>query len=348
MDIKIVYNTIPSTTIVTHNLFRLLIYIVVGMIFDISANYDNFLRQVFKQRFYKLGANLVQNHVMASNYLLAKTIYRGWFSVKMGCKPPLLVYQMGKVGSTTVEHSLKATHLSKPIFHVHTLTIGGIEKAEELYYGKYRGVFRKSLLPGTRHLFISHYLRSKLETGRLDLHEKWKIVTLTRDPIARNISGFFEGITLRTPDFYERYKIGSIKNEDLIDSFLQKYNHDEPLIWFDTELKAVFGVDVYSESFPKSKNYKIYHGQLADVLVLRSEGLNRCYSDAFKEFLNLDEFMLINSNEASSKQYSIIYRNFLNSVVLPATYIDKMYTSKYVNHFYTEQEITTFKAKWCK
>ncbi|MCI0558844.1 MAG: putative capsular polysaccharide synthesis family protein, partial [Nitrososphaera sp.] len=133
------------------------------------------------------------------------------------------------------------------------------------------------------------------------------------------------------------------------DTFLQMYEfHEVPLTWFDTELKTVFGIDVFSSDFPKSTGYKIYEGLQADILLLRLESLKSCSGDAFKDFLNIDDFTLRPTNISEGKDYYPTYREFLDSVVLPPAYIDKMYESKYTKHFYTEDEIDIFKARWSK
>ncbi len=36
--------------------------------------------------------------------------------------PPILIYQMGKVGSNTVHKTLLASGIQNPVFHVHFLT----------------------------------------------------------------------------------------------------------------------------------------------------------------------------------------------------------------------------------
>ena len=41
--------------------------------------------------------------------------------------PPILVYQMGKVGSASVKHTLIQSKLKNPIFHIHQLTYEGID-----------------------------------------------------------------------------------------------------------------------------------------------------------------------------------------------------------------------------
>ena len=119
-------------------------------------------------------------------------------------------------------------------------------------------------------------------------------------------------------------------------------------MFFDQELKAVLGIDVYASEFPKSKGYKIYKEKRSDVLVIRLENLHECAEKAFIEFLNVDRFKMINENVGSEKNYGHIYGMFKDSVVLPDSYIEKMYSSKYMKHFYSEEEIKKFRKKYTK
>ena len=127
---------------------------------------------------------------------------------------------------------------------------------------------------------------------------------------------------------------------------LAKVNHDSPLTFFDRELKIVFDIDVFASNFPKSKGYKIYEGEKADLLLIRLEDLNRCARDAFEDFLNIDKFTLESVNIGSQKKYALIYQKLKESIRLPDAYIDRMYQSKYMHHFYTTQEIQKFETKW--
>ena len=81
------------------------------------------------------------------------------------------------------------------------------------------------------------------------------------------------------------------------------------------------------------------------VLVMRLEDLRKCHEYAFEEFLGR-KVPLVNANEAVNKEYNALYRKFLSSVVLPSNYVEKMYTSQYVRHFYSPEEISAFRAKW--
>lgn len=134
--------------------------------------------------------------------------------------------------------------------------------------------------------------------------------------------------------------------EDLAQRFFEKYPHDVPSTWFDAELKGVFGVDVLASEFPKSRGYKVYRGDLTEVLLCKLEKLDDCAQEAFREFLGIDGFTLQRANVASDKWYGSIYREFKDRLVLPAAYADRMFNSRVTRHFYGDEEIESFKAKW--
>ncbi len=290
-------------------------------------------------------------NLLMENYYCAEKILNNKFEKSLRNKQPLLVYQMGKVGSTTVIRTFQnVSELSMPIFHVHLLNPENIAKDIEIFYGKKQlDFFTKSGLYDTVNIFVSKFLRKKIERGDLSPFNKWKIITLVREPIARNISGFFEGFHLRFPDYYEKYGYDQQKFAEFSQMFINKYPHDTPLTWFDSELKLVFGVDVFDQEFPKSKGYKIYQEDSVDVLLLKLENLEQVFNEAVKDFLKLDQdITLIRGNISKDKNYYSCYREFLNKINLPKSYIDKMYDSSYSRHFYTQEEIDSFKEKWVK
>jgi hypothetical protein len=266
-------------------------------------------------------------------------------------EPPLLIYQMGKVGSKTIRDSLRALEIDRRVFHVHFLTPDRVKKTE-IERRKYLGTEKEHLL---RHIWQYQYLRRLMARG-LD-GKKWKIVTLTREPVGRNISTFFENLDVSLEDDGRRFRIQSdyyrfetvvdIKDtDDLAQLFLEKINHDRPLEFFDEDLKAVFGVDVFASEFPKSKGYKIYEQDQVDVLLIRLEDLNECASDAFREFLGIEGLTLVTTNVGSAKVYAPLYKRLRETIVLPQSYVDRMYGSKYMRHFYSAEEIAKFRRRW--
>jgi len=263
-------------------------------------------------------------------------------------KEMVVVYQMGRVGSTSILRSLEASKPNLPIFHVHRLTKEHIDRCEEIYKKHFT-----SFQGRHKHLLQSQYLRQQLNQGLIN--KKWNIVTLVRDPIAKNVSSFFKSglelmfdYKLKQENYYSNNRSDFKDVKELINIFLEKYNHEVPLTWFDQELKSVFEIDIYSTDFPKEKGYQIYAQGNINILIIKVEKINEIACDAFKEFLSINNFTLIAANRADEKQYKAIYKEFIETINLPNSYIDRMYESKYVKHFYNREEIELMRAKWSK
>jgi len=260
-------------------------------------------------------------------------------------KEIVVVYQMGRVGSTSILRSLEASKLNLPIFHVHRLTKDYINKREEIYKKHFT-----SFQGRHRHLLQSQYLRQQINQGLIN--KKWNIVTLVRDPIAKNVSSFFKsGLELMFDYKLKQENYYSDKRNDvkeLINIFLEEYNHEIPLTWFGHELKSVFEIDIFSTDFPKEKGYQIYAQGNINILIIKLEKINEIACDAFKEFLGINNFTLVAANSADEKQYKATYKEFIETINLPNSYIDRMYESKYVSHFYDREEIELLRAKWSK
>lgn len=285
------------------------------------------------------------NFLLPKNYHLTRFFYTTAFRLRDRGKTPLLVYQMGKVGSSTIVATLANLQLEMPIFQIHSLTAASIAADERFYFGSNRGWLRPSGWPNTVHLFTSYYLQAQLQ--HLQAPKKWKVISLMREPVARNVSGFFESIEYRIPDFYGRLARGELPLAELVSHFIERYdNHHIPLQWFDEEMKTVLGIDVFAKPFAVDQGYEIFESPKVDVLLLRLESLQRCYQAAFQRFLGLEEVELVAANDARDKAYYPTYEHFVRSAVLPQSYLDRMYDSKYTHHFYSPSEIANFRAKW--
>jgi hypothetical protein len=189
--------------------------------------------------------------------------------------------------------------------------------------------------------------------------EKWKIVTLVRDPIARSMSDFFQNSKVERIGADEKFKVNSdwygfddiISKKDirkLFQIFIEKYDFDRNLNYFDLEFKGVLGIDIYDCYFPTSNGYKICKFKNADILIIKVEHLDKCAAEAFKKFLNIRNFNLLVQNVGDKKEYAEIYRVFKNNTHFPDSLLNKIYSSKMVRHFYSEEEIEEFKRKWSK
>jgi hypothetical protein len=287
------------------------------------------MRRLFGHRYYS---------VRAYRHLLVSRLRR---------REPLFVHSMGKVGSSTIVRSLEAMGLREnmPIYWTTFLSPEGVEFLANLqkegYGGRDRVPIDKQSAMVARRVLSRELGRGYLVGG------KCKVVTLVRDPVATNVAGFFQNHAWWPPELTAKCTAGLTGYvEDLAQLFFEEYPHDVPLTWFDDELKGVFGVDVFTSGFPKSKGYKVYRGGPTEVLVCKLEKLDDCAQEAFGEFLGIEGFTIQKANVATDKWYGRIYREFKDGLVLPAAYADRMFNSRVTRHFYDDEEVDSFRAKW--
>ncbi|MGV6806943.1 MAG: putative capsular polysaccharide synthesis family protein [bacterium] len=285
------------------------------------------------------------------NYYLSKAMWkRGQRKRLNACNGvPVINYQMGKVGSSTVQASLEKHLPGCPVYHVHHMNprrVKSLERDRRRYFGTERiGYLRR---PG-----LSEFLLEEIRRG----NRRWKLVTLVREPVARNVSTFFENLQVTRVDGAGVFRVLSdyygfeacVALDDLgvlIEYFHERLVHERPLVYFDDELKAVFGLDVYDEPFPRGQGFQIIHGETADLLVIRLEELDQCAPNAFDSFLDIKDFSLCQTNLGDAKDYAPLYRAFKEQIRLNPAYLDKMYDSRFALHFYSPEELHHFRRKW--
>lgn len=259
----------------------------------------------------------------------------------------IFVHIMGKVGSTSVVHSLEAAGVTAntPLYTTFFLSEDGRSFMEALRNDGY-GPWDAWPMPIKKDNMRHHAIGQLIVDGYLR-HKNVKIITLVREPIATNVSGFFQNWEFWPASLQQQVRTQAPGYlEALIGRFFERYPHDVPVTWLDNEVQHNFGINVYAKPFDVDKGYGIYHGDGVDLLLIRLENLNACAPTAFTEFLNLGTFELVKANVAEDKWYSDAYAAFKQALPLPDAYIDRMAASKFARHFYTSAEIEAFRRKW--
>ena len=252
------------------------------------------------------------------------------FERKLRKAPPILVFQMGKVGSTSIFKSLEK---------------------------KYPGV-----------VLHTHYvLESDWQMEHvLDWAKKGnpiKIISPIREPIGRNVSAFFhftregnehkcdismysvqEQVKLYLDDSFPRDLIDA-ESSSLAPEFETFVSQDFSLEWFENNIEKYFSINVYKKSFPDCGHARFSHNNI-DLLVLRIDISDEEKELAIRGFLEFPEFELKNENIGSSFEYASQYKLFKKQATLPEEYLNKMCDSKYFRHFYSEDKINSIRKKW--
>jgi hypothetical protein len=250
---------------------------------------------------------------------------------KFHSETPIVVYQMGKVGSGSITQTLIASGYNA--YHVHHLRETNIEGVKSQLLSK--GFDLPPELTTIPKIIKANILGSATN----------RFITLVRDPIARNISAFFHNLQILTsiPNSKEIPNV-----TELINVFLTQYGHEIPLNWFDNELKTVLGIDIYEYPFPKNNGYLEINFKNIHLLILKVEISDEAKIYALSNFLGGNPIKFRNSNIAEDKYYKNIYKRFQTNIRLPKDYIDTMLNSRYTNHFYSNEEISKFRLKWRK
>lgn len=245
-----------------------------------------------------------------------------------------LVYQPGKVGSSTINHSIiKAGFL---LFHIHRLN--------PIHLAEYKvNVYRKFSLPD----IMIYKWRKDILRIKLKKNKRLKIITAIRDPIAFNVSSYFQNIQFFIPDINNRITMGEeIPFEELEKNFINNFDHEYILKWFKHELLAVFGIDITTYPFDRDKGYAIYSDNNIQLFVYKVEKLNEIWDKASYEYFRVKNMFIENKYLSKEKFYGKLYIDFLKKITLNEDYIQNLYDTPLIKHFYTEEEISSFRRKW--
>lgn len=252
--------------------------------------------------------------------------------------PILLVHQMGRAGSMTTVNTLRNARPDLTLFHTHWLNPDSVKLRQSWVDG----------LPETHHplnVRVGARLSTYLQNEGVKTRE-WDIVSVFREPIARNVSVFFLSIDTFIKNFQDRYQRGELDNKTLMKIFLERFPHDQPLEWFDQEVRDVFGIDVYTRPFPQDRGYLMINTGNIRLLLIKLEKLNDCYKNAFQEFLDVEIPNLQHTHVTELDPFKPMYTDFVRNATFPTEYLDRMYESAFSRHFYSAAEIDEFRKKW--
>lgn len=265
------------------------------------------------------------NHILTNNISHYSKLFKTFYKER-----PLFIYQMGKVGSTSIENTLKAYGVQ--VHHIH-------------FFGQNRFLNqRHSWKYSVWTTLDAFFMRSLL---RLNHCKEIRIITLVREPISRNISMMFQDMHKLLPLYYWQ---NDCRQEESFSEFFSKMfekyiNHNLPLTWFDDELKANIGIDVYQYPFNHEQGFALIQKNHVRLLVLQMEKLNSS-AKIIGDFVGVANFQLDNYNRSQAKWYSDLYGRFLKEYRPSQDYMDLMYNSRYMQHFYTKKDITNFRNQW--
>lgn len=195
--------------------------------------------------------------------------------------------------------------------------------------------------------------------------ENIRVVIGVGDPIAQNISLMYQVCENEFWDLDEYWTGGgcvqAIFNQYIIgqNNKVCWYNvyKDEAgsnfLIqdFFEQQVEPFLGIDIYQYPFDKEKGYSVLKHDNMEVFIYQVERIESMYNElqAFLEAEDLDKSLnvdMLEDNWLENMWYGKSYRQAKESLILSKEYFEECYSSKYIRHFYHNEDIEGFRKRW--
>lgn len=256
--------------------------------------------------------------------------------------PVLLVHSMTGTRSEAVHEALLDRFPRANVYATQALNTATLRQ----WHGRIDQTFRDAGRAAIPPLFIA----GRMLAGRLrgKPRSRWKVTTLVRDPVARTIDGFFHGFRTNHPSLPDGYEADPANVDNLIELFLAVGERERgvTLEWFEREVTDVFGIDVLEQPFPMEAGHALYRGEKCSLLVVRTEDLARTAAPAIGLFVGAPGLAVRSDEERDARPWAAAQALFVERLRVPEAYLDVMYGSRIARHFYTADEIATFRQRW--
>lgn len=239
---------------------------------------------------------------------------------------PVLVWQMGKVGSTSIWDALQEQGLDPIQLHVlDPHRIGQIVREHD-----------------QRGFAVPQHIEDARRLQDLIAHpdQKFRIISLVRDPFARNLSALFESWDVYPPAYDP-----ATGPAGLAEWFVMNFDYSV-LEWFDNEIRERAGIDVYSQPFDQQNKQLVIETDTIRMLVLRKEDSQADKERNLQQFLGVPEVKLGFKNTSEGKPSADLWRTMKRSAKGSSILLDLVYNSRLVRHFYTAEEASAFRQLW--
>ncbi len=291
--------------------------------------------------------------------------------------PIYLVYQMGKVGSSSIHDCLLNT--GKYSFHICHLSDWTSRQYKFAIQDDYCPTNFSEKIMST--IAGNEFTRFRISAVARSSPERIKVITATREPVSHLLSTYFEGFEILFKH-YVSFRYGSITTDsvkqhlnELVRIYLEHSTQDAiisddyselrerfpqtdvrwfllccqwPLIWFDRELRGVLDIDIYSEALDLTGGQFSFTNNGIEVLGIKFESLSTIIEPALRRFTNDNSLTVTEKNVSRQKAHGTLFERVIESIDLPAEFLDLQYSHQFSRFFYTPDELENFKERWTR
>lgn len=249
---------------------------------------------------------------------------------------------MPKVGSQTVEDTLRLCGFGSRILRIHFLSAQNAREVRRCIASKEStDAWRRSALAQLKlrsQLLLCLRIRRMLSALRAPI-PKIEVITAVRDVLGTALSSIFQNYRLFVPS------LENLTAETCQELLLRPKMCAQIQSWFDMELKPHLGVDVFEIPFCATRRHQVYETAFARVLLYRFDALPSLGS-ALEAFLGCRIEHLSSRNRSDSKEYAEVYQRLKSTLALPAQFVEQQLKSRLMRHFYADEEREALARRW--
>jgi hypothetical protein len=268
----------------------------------------------------------------------------------------VLVFQMGKVASTSIARAIHRALPGLEVRQLHYLSETGLQRIERWL------AFDAQVDPVARASTEAQIAEAREIRRRLTAAApRWRVVTLTREPLGHLVSVLFHslrmfslragategGIADRAARLQDYVNRSWAERRAFVDRGAPDSLPEDALFvaprWFSDELQAALGIDVYASPFEHVCGVTRLRGAAVDLLCCRMEDLG--WTGATIGHLLVGRPLQLR-RENTSAQASALRAEFLRTWLPPADLVAAAYETAFARHFYTPAERDLFRARW--
>jgi len=260
-------------------------------------------------------------------------------------KPLLLVYQQGRVASTSVYEALARAQSGLSVFHLHTLSA---QRADE--------VAARSKESGTRldrNIILAKKVARSLDRRRQrgGLAQPFKVVTIFREPIGIMLS-------LKMMDAQQSFAdisaMGTLPSpQDALEHVKASLERDDPSgwaigNWFEEVLQEELSIDVFSTPFDHKNGFTLIGNNEFDLVLLKYEMLKTSLTPAITALLGQEPpgLELRYSNVHRNDPFDEIHAYIKENLRLSQEFCERAYSTRFMQHFYSDEEREQLCLRW--
>jgi hypothetical protein len=198
---------------------------------------------------------------------------------------------------------------------------------------------------GKKHPHVEYPSGSVLSAADMienDHIEPSKFWIPVREPVARSLSSYMQS--------RNRFGVRN-KAEEMFEAATKLYKVEWADEWFEKEIMGLLHFNPYDKPFNHEQGYEVYDHGRHSIAIMRIEDADRVFPDVTYQMYgrriemihrNSWKYRLTNND----KKPLLDEFERMKRMPMPKEFLDRCYSLRYANHFYSQNELAEFRRSW--